>query len=260
MRTITLNSLADVLSAVPQLLGFQPEDSLVMLNPGSFTARLDLPTNDTERDEANRNLVAPALRHGVTCTLLLAYGDLERGVPALMSMHNALTDVVVGVLERVIVTDGRYARVTPDGVVGEWTRIDPEHGEQFKPAPLPSRESLAMTFDHTGDAEVFAGAGVLLSSIVSDRDNLIGTLSRENAEADLGVFTRLVRTMPEDHPLRGEVISIAGLCAWLKGDGALAWHAVDRCEGTELHPVLTRVLTDAIHPDVWAGFKSSLAS
>ena len=68
----------DVLAAVPVVLGFVPEESVVMLTFGAehpFHARLDLPVTAAECQEAAEALVGPAVRHGVRSVLFVLYAD-----------------------------------------------------------------------------------------------------------------------------------------------------------------------------------------
>ena len=260
-RTIIAKTPADLLGLIPQMLGFAPTESLVMLNPGSFTARLDLPRGDFEREEANASLIVPALRHQVQRTVLIAYtADHQDGIDALLSMSLAAQTAGLQVLATLLVDGITFATVASDGTLGEFQLIDPDHGEKFAPV-RESREALAAaTFDYTGDAEAFHGAGVLLHTIVATHDDTLLALSVETARDDLETYSRLVRTMPEDHPLRGEVAAFVGVCAWLAGNGALCWEAIDRCNGTGLHPILTHLMENAISPATWDEFKSSLKS
>ena len=72
---------ADVLAVVPLLLGFEPEDCVVMMTFGAehqFHARLDLPpagATDAEVSQVAALLVEPAVRHDVTGVLLVFYSD-----------------------------------------------------------------------------------------------------------------------------------------------------------------------------------------
>ena len=74
--TLTARSPEDVLAAVPLVLGFVPEESVVMLTFGAehpFHARLDLPRSARERRAAAEALVDPAVRHGVRRVLFVLY-------------------------------------------------------------------------------------------------------------------------------------------------------------------------------------------
>lgn len=66
----------DVLATVPLVLGFEPEDSVVMLTfgaPRPFHARIDMPLALDDVPLVSESLVAPAVLHGVRGVLLVAY-------------------------------------------------------------------------------------------------------------------------------------------------------------------------------------------
>lgn len=72
----------DLLAVVPAVLGFHPEESLVMLTFGgrrSFHARVDLPREPRHLAQVVDMLLAPALRHRPASVLFVAYSaDPER--------------------------------------------------------------------------------------------------------------------------------------------------------------------------------------
>jgi hypothetical protein len=57
--------------------------------------------------------------------------------------------------------------------------------------------------------------------------------------------------------------SVLALAAWLSGDGALAWCAVDRCREVDPHHSLARLVADllehATNPQVWDALRPGLA-
>ncbi|HEY3530871.1 MAG TPA: DUF4192 domain-containing protein [Nocardioides sp.] len=77
--TLTAQSPEDILAAVPVVLGFHPQDSLVMLTFGalSFHARLDLspPADADVPAGAVEALLAPSRRHGVDRVVFVVYSD-----------------------------------------------------------------------------------------------------------------------------------------------------------------------------------------
>jgi hypothetical protein len=76
--TLTARTPDDLLAMVPVVLGFVPEDSLVMLTFGAgrtFHARVDLPPRAQHVDEVINALLEPAVRHRVERAVFLAYSD-----------------------------------------------------------------------------------------------------------------------------------------------------------------------------------------
>ncbi len=77
-RTLTARTPEDLLALVPVVLGFQPQDSVVMLTFGSqrsFHARVDLPDATEPVAEMIDALLAPACHHGVQRVVFVVYSE-----------------------------------------------------------------------------------------------------------------------------------------------------------------------------------------
>ncbi|NYG56167.1 DUF4192 domain-containing protein [Nocardioides perillae] len=78
-------------------------------------------------------------------------------------------------------------------------------------------------------------------------------LTRATAEAHTTLWRDLVRRAP-DH-LRGPAATLLALSAWVAGDGALAWCALDRCgaggPAATLADLVASMLERAVPPEVW---------
>ncbi len=76
--TLTARAPEDLLAMVPYVLGFRPEQSMVMLTFGAdqptFHARVDLPTDLDEIADMVECLLDPVRRHRVPRAVLIAYG------------------------------------------------------------------------------------------------------------------------------------------------------------------------------------------
>ncbi|MFT4011042.1 MAG: DUF4192 domain-containing protein [Nocardioidaceae bacterium] len=71
-------------------------------------------------------------------------------------------------------------------------------------------------------------AGVLTACWIPPvRDLLMSRVDRQNAERYVEVLRDLVRRSPKR--LLSEVAAMLGFCAWVSGQGALAWVALDHC-------------------------------
>jgi hypothetical protein len=85
------------------------------------------------------------------------------------------------------------------------------------------------------------------------RDAALGLLRRDNAQAHVELWGDLVRRAPED--LVAPAAALLGFAAWVSGNGALAWCAVDRCvaadPGYRLAHHLAHALTHAVPPSLW---------
>jgi hypothetical protein len=87
------------------------------------------------------------------------------------------------------------------------------------------------------------------------RDQVLASVRRDRAADHVRFWTGLVRTAPDD--LAGHAAAVLGACAWLAGDGALAWCAVDRAREVDpRHPLAEQVaalLVGAVPPGEWEG-------
>jgi hypothetical protein len=302
LPTLTARTAEDVLAAVPLVLGFVPEESVVMLTSGAthpFHARLDLPHTGKERRAAAESLVGPAVRHRagrVVFVLYAADAALARSCARVLVRTFLRHGVDVADVLR---SDGsRWFLVSLDGSGPEppGTAYDLT-GHLFTAqavaagrVTLASRRDLAATVaaDPHSDAAVGAVLSAdgrpepddvgwlpdLISSLVASgevpdapttarlltalarpagRDAAMGELTRELAEERLSVFSALVRAAPT--PLLAPAATVLAFLAWLSGDGALAWCALDRAaEGDPpctLADAVAEALDLALPPDVW---------
>lgn len=86
------------------------------------------------------------------------------------------------------------------------------------------------------------------------RDGAWVHLTRETADDHVRLWTDAVRRAPES--LRGSAAAVLAFAAWLSGDGALAWCAIDRCRAVDpensLADLVGELLQRAVSPDAYA--------
>ena len=302
-QTFAARTPEDVLAAVPVVLGFVPEESVVMLTFGAehpFHGRLDLPVTGAERQAAAEALVGPAVRHGVGSVLFVLYGDDPAQVRSCATtLVSAFTDEAIEVID-VLRSDGRcWFEVPVDGSSREapGTPYDVS-GHLFTAEAVASgrvtrssRTELAATVaaDPEGCAAVGEAArelaphdllteGAAVRAVVTRwaaglgppdaltfarllvalrdagvRDAVLSSADRREAELQLPVWSALVRSAPVD--LVAPAASVLAFLAWLAGDGALAWCALERAaEGIPPCTLADRVaeaLEQALPPAVW---------
>src|SRR3954452_13127364 len=100
--TLTARSPEDLLAVVPVVLGFFPQDSIVMLTLGprtTFHARVDLPRGPDAVAESIESLLEPAARHRVRRVVFVVYSDDDRAArsaarPLRRAFQRAGIDVV----------------------------------------------------------------------------------------------------------------------------------------------------------------------
>jgi hypothetical protein len=301
--TLTARGPEDFLAVVPVVLGFRPEDSLVMLTFGArrtFHARLDLPPPDevSAVDELVDALLGPSRRHRVRQVAFVVYsGDRELAARLAAALVPAFVAEGIAVLDVLRAHGGRWSSVPlraggresepapyDDGAhpfaaqavfEGRVTRssreelratiaADPELRERW--AGLLRRGRLGPAWpdavcrlvagwvdaraapDDEGAARVLAGL-----AHVEVRDAVLGAVGRAQARDHVQVWSMLLRGAPDSSV--AEVAAVTAFCAWLSGDGALAWCALDRCfEADPEHGLgrcLPECLTRALPPTVW---------
>ncbi|MGC4797597.1 DUF4192 domain-containing protein [Micromonospora saelicesensis] len=128
---LAVRSPADLIAAVPYLLGFHPTDSVVAValvgRQIVFAARADLP-DPTELGGLAGHLAGVIRRQGAEAATVVGYGQPERVTPAVDSVRDALNDFGLHVLDALRVTDGRwwsYLCTEPDCCPPEGRRYDP---------------------------------------------------------------------------------------------------------------------------------------
>ncbi len=113
--TLTVRSPADLIAAVPYLLGFHPQDSLTVVAVRDhrvvFAARHDLPDPGTPEDAAEaeaRHVAVVVARQDVQGATVIGHGTADRVTPAVLRLSAALQGLGIAVLDVLRVTDGRF--------------------------------------------------------------------------------------------------------------------------------------------------------
>jgi hypothetical protein len=303
--TLTAHGPEDLLAAVPVVLGFHPQESLVMLTFGaarSFHARLDLPpVSDTSAiQEVVELLLAPSLSHEVDQVAFVAY-TADAGVaaalaaalvPAFVADGVGVIDVLrahgggwcsvpirAGAQEAPLVPyDDRHhpfsAQAVFEGRVTHRSRealratVAPDAGrrsrwgEAMTVLPDPGPEEIRRACRLVGgwvasgaDPDDDEAVRVLRAvSRIDVRDAALYAVTRETARDHLRVWAALLRGAPD--PAVPDTAAVTAFCAWLCGDGALAWCALDRCFEVDpdhrLGACLAECLVRAVPPTAWA--------
>jgi hypothetical protein len=126
---------------------------------------------------------------------------------------------------------------------------------------LPLGALEVLTRRHVAERTTFSGpelASVALTVASADRREEAWTwLTREDGRRAVDLWSDAVRRLPVGH-VAGPA-SVLAFAAWLVGDGALAWCAVDRCrEATPDHSLaglVAQLLESATSPDTWEALR-----
>jgi hypothetical protein len=302
--TLTAHGPEDLLAAVPVVLGFHPEESLVMLTFGAartFHARLDLPPapDAAAVREVVEMVLAPSKAHGVDHVAFVVY-SADAGAAALLaaSLVPAFVADGVGVVDVLRAHDGGWCSVPIRAGAEELPMVPYDdthhpfsaqavfegrvtHGSRealratVAPDPVRrSRWSAAMAVLPDPGAEEVRQASRLVAGWVASgaepddddavlllravtridvRDAALYAVTRETAQDHLRVWADLLRGAPD--VAVPDTAAVTAFCAWLSGDGALAWCALDRCFEVDpehrLGACLAECLTRAVPPTAW---------
>lgn len=320
-----ITSPTDLLALVPSVLGFHPEESLVLVvtegEGGNLHARVDLAhADDDEALAAIRSLLK-----AVTCTrargvALIAYSrdeflaeemvDLfieqlearevevvcairadgerwysldcattccpEEGVPYDLTSHPITAQAV---LEGRVTYDSRSDLAASlvgtdlDGLddvaeaAEEAARRLTGAGRRPLGQEIPGgarahlmAEGLwvrdrVRRYAKTGEPLDNAEVGRMLAALVSIevRDVAWAEMTRFDAKTHVELWRDVVRRTPPD--LLAPPAALLAFAAWLAGDGALAWCAVERCQDAEpgytMAGLVSQALAGAVHPSTW---------
>ncbi|GAA3822024.1 DUF4192 domain-containing protein [Nocardioides panacisoli] len=312
----TARSTEDLLAVAPVVLGFHPQDSVVMLTFGgnrAFHARIDLPppaedlaTRRRDLDHLAASLTEPARRERVAAVALLFYSEDPRPADvAWRRLRRALGDCGVRVIEAVRVGSHRYhplldrdGRRRQDGVPFD-VSAHPFVAESVLGGTVihRSRDALVATLDPDRaaqdrvravvDGELRRGgvpelvlellaAGTWVRALVERhvdagtlpaepeiarlawtmqavrvRDAAWGLIRRNRAREHVELWLGVVRRTPDE--LAAPPAALLGWSAWMAGDGALAWSAVDRCREADpayrLAGLIAHALEHALPPE-----------
>lgn len=203
---LAVRSPADLIAAVPYLLGFHPADSVVAVALRGrqiiFAARADLPAPSTDPVEQARHLAGVILRQGAEAATVVGYGPPERVTPSVDALRVALAGAGLEVLDALRVTDDRW-----------WSYLCAE----ADCCPPEGRRHDSTANQVTASA-VFAGQVAL-----PDRAALVAQVapvdgpardSARAATARAGVrLAELVEQAPESDLLGGRALRSAGVAA-----------------------------------------------
>ncbi len=116
--------------------------------------------------------------------------------------------------------------------------------------PLVERHQAARS---KPSAEELAGLSKALIT-TSTAEHAVGWLTRAKAREAVELWTDALTRLPDSHI--ATPAAVLALAAWLAGDGALAWCAIDRCRAVEsehsLANLVAGLLDSAASPNSWS--------
>jgi hypothetical protein len=217
----TLTSPHDLLAAIPFLIGYHPENSLVLValkdDSVGMAMRVDMPTDIAP--ESYDLLASHFQREAADAALIVAYVDSETDPePVLINTSAALLRTGISIKESLIVSDGRYRSMLchdseccsplgspiPDI---DSSRIAAEHVIAGHPMPFANVSGLVQSIAALPSAmEESWQSEVRTFWIESDSENLID-LQRDGATAVIDLAGEYVQGRgAEDRELVARVI------------------------------------------------------
>jgi len=310
-HTLTARTPADLLAAVPCVLGFHPEESLVMLTFARrgrpFHARVDLPRDDDDLPELCAVLLTAALRNSVDRVAFVAYTPHEGAARAVLdAVHDAFDTHDLDVVEMLRVDGGHWfpmreglpphlyegvpfdttshpfsaqsvlaGRVThasraelaatitadPDAVAAVQALLGARSGGiALRQRPAEARWVLEILRAHlsSGDRPTDEVVARLVAACrdIDLRDVAWSLIIKESASDHVDFWRDVVRRTP--NAWCAAPAGLLAFAAWLSGQGALAWCAVDRCREAEpdysMADRISDILDAALPPSTWDGF------
>jgi hypothetical protein len=157
-----IRSVADMLAVVPHLLGYHPDDGLIVI--ATADSRLALACRvDLRCDPDDLAQLLPALQKvDTTHLILIGYGDDEVVAPAIDAGREVFGIAGLEVFDALRVFQGRYWSylcANPDCCPAQGTPFDPATNPLALQAivggssPLPDRRSVAASIDPIGGSE-----------------------------------------------------------------------------------------------------------
>ncbi|MFV2102239.1 DUF4192 domain-containing protein [Micromonospora sp. LOL_024] len=199
---LTVRSPADLIAAVPYLLGFHPADSVVVVAMSGprivFVARGDLP-GEADPYEPGQHIAAVTARQGAESATVIGYGPAAQVTPAVDAVRAALAAVGLTVLDALRVTDGRwwsYVCAQPECCPPAGTPYDPQA------STLPA-------------AAVFAGQVALpdRAALAAQVSPVSSATMREATERAERRIADLLASAPPTDLLGGRALRAAGVSA-----------------------------------------------
>lgn len=261
----------------------------------SCHARVDLPDLPGDLSEVVEVLLRPALGHGAASVVFVLYtGNDALAQRAVRVLRRRFEGAGIACLEALRVDAGRWhpllgarcdrartgvaydvsahpfvAAAVLDGRVLHGSRADLAATLTTRTAEVAAVEAALpqpaatgswvgqLVTRHAADGSVpsVPTCARLLVAVADPlvRDAAWAGINRATARRHVELWSALVRCCP--HDLLPHAAGVLGFAAWLAGDGALAWCAVDRARAVDPDHSLARLVADlleaAVPPDSW---------
>ena len=216
--TLSITSPADLAAAIPSLLGFHPEHSLVIVylagDAVALTVRFDLPLTEEVTAHA-ADLVDTANATNTLAVLIASHQEVDEHRPGLAQLKERLESGGAPLRDALLIEDNRFWSLACDTLeccpaegtaVPQACAVEADGVMRGIPTPASSREAFLTRFMHTPDPEITTGV------IEAARAHLAGPL-RQQGERAWSALQRLCAAGP-----RGRIA--------VRLDRAIVWEAL----------------------------------
>ncbi len=280
LKKLTARTPEDLLAAVPIILGFHPEDSVVMLTfgaaggpPGAgdaFHARVDLPEPGRLGHAVDPDAFVAA---GIEVVAFLrANGSRWFPVGAEADPVGRPYDAETHPFAAESVVEGAVIHRSRAELAGSLAGVPEEVARVQKLVPA----ALSRLAGRVGPAEARWVADTIREAVASERslepvevarlvtglteptlrDEAWMQITRAGSARQVTLWTDVLRRTP--HELVPAPACLLAFSAWLSGQGALAWCALDRCQevapGFPMAEPIAMALDRAVPPRTWDDF------
>ncbi|MGK5737761.1 DUF4192 domain-containing protein [Micromonospora sp. URMC 103] len=272
---LAVRSPADLLAAVPYLLGFHPADSVVVVALRGrrivFAARADLPAPPEDPAHPARHLAGVVHRQRVDAATVVGYGPAARVTPTVDAVREALGEAGLELLDALRVTDGRWW-----SYLCTEARCCPPDGRPYDPGTSPVTASAVLA------GQVALPDRAALAARVAPVDGPARLAMRRATDAAERRLVDLVEASPGSGPPGGRALHEAGVTAVREalrrqrrgerlGDDEVAWlslllthlsvrdHAWERTDGRDRDIALWSDVLRRAEPEFIAAPASLLA-
>ena len=189
-------------------------------------------TRGTAYDIGTHALTAESVVEG-----RVTYADRDELAASLDPADPALVDAVADELDVVQALRDRDARRVEAQWAAAWVRSRVDHPVEVPRWPAPEDVARLLRVLDVSDA----------------RDVVLAEVTLPTARQQVALWSALARLAPDSH--RGPVSAVLAFAAWLDGNGALAWCAIDRARDADpdcsLAEVVSGLLESAMPPTTW---------
>jgi hypothetical protein len=242
-HTLTARTPSDLLAAVPCVLGFHPQDSLVMLtfsaDGKAFHARVDLPDEPELLPELCAVLLQAVVRNRVDRVALVAYtADATLAIGVLEAVHDAFDAEDIDVIEMLRADGARWFPMRAGLPRQLYAGVPYDNSSH----PFSAESVLAGRVTHRSRQELAATLESDPDAVAEAQEALRGRAGRLPS-AQLPAEARWLWTTVRSHVADGTPLSVEGLA-----------RLVAACRDRELRDVAWSLITRETasrHVDLW---------